>query len=138
MKHYNINKNSEPGLEQFSDDRGYITDIFYKLNINHGCIITNSPGAVRGNHYHKLTTQYTYVLEGSLDYYSKPADSDQSVEKHSAVAGDFIISEPMEIHAMKSGENGCTFIAFAAGTRGGEDYETDTHRVESIVPGDAK
>jgi hypothetical protein len=30
---------------------------------------------------------------------------------------------------------GCTFIAFAEGPRGGEDYESDTYRVDSIVIG---
>jgi hypothetical protein len=44
-----------------------------------------------------------------------------------------IISEPREIHAMKSGNTGCVFIAFAEGPRGGEDYETDTVRVHSII-----
>jgi oxalate decarboxylase/phosphoglucose isomerase-like protein (cupin superfamily) len=134
MKHYNIYNNSEPGLENFSDNRGTIADIFFKQSINHGCIITNSPGAVRGNHYHKLTTQYTYILSGSLDYYSKPVDSAESAKVVTAGVGDFVISEPMEIHAMKSGQGGCTFIAFASGTRGGEDYESDTTRVDSIIP----
>ena len=134
MKHYNIHNNSEPGLENFSDNRGTIADIFFKQSINHGCIITNSPGAVRGNHYHKLTTQYTYILSGSLDYYSKPVDSAESAKVVTAGVGDFVISEPMEIHAMKSGLDGCTFIAFASGTRGGEDYESDTTRVDSIIP----
>ena len=46
-----------------------------------------------------------------------------------------IISEPMEIHAMRTGEHGCTFLAFAEGPRGGEDYESDTYRVDSIVRG---
>jgi mannose-6-phosphate isomerase-like protein (cupin superfamily) len=134
MKYYNINKNTEPGLGSFSDDRGSITDIFFKKNMNHACIITNAPGAVRANHYHKHTTQYTYILEGVLHYYSKPVDSDESPTAIVATAGDMIISEPNEIHAMKAGTFGCTFIAFAEGPRGGEDYENDTYRVESIIP----
>jgi len=134
MKVYNIYKNKESGLSKFSDERGSITDIFFKRNINHGCIITNEPGAVRGNHYHNLTTQYTYIISGTLTYYSSFIDSDSSVvTKYDAVAGDMIISEPREIHAMKSGNTGCVFIAFAEGPRGGEDYETDTVRVHSII-----
>jgi hypothetical protein len=43
MKYYNINKNIEKGLGQFTDERGTITDLFYKANMNHGCIITNEP-----------------------------------------------------------------------------------------------
>ena len=134
MKVYNINNNQETGLGTFSDDRGSITDIFYKRNINHGCIITNEPGAVRANHYHKHTTQYTYILSGTLHYYSRPVDSEEVPNSVVGVAGDMIISEPNEIHAMRAGDDGCTFIAFAEGPRGGEDYESDTYRVDSIIP----
>lgn len=133
MKVYNIYENQEFGLGSFQDDRGRITDIFYQASMNHACIITNEPGAVRGNHYHKLTTQYTYILSGNLIYYSRGVDSTAPTNVYVAAPGDFIISEPNEIHAMKSGMEGCTFIAFAAGPRGGEDYENDTYRVENIV-----
>jgi oxalate decarboxylase/phosphoglucose isomerase-like protein (cupin superfamily) len=133
MKVYNINQNTEPKLGRFGDDRGDITDIFYGLDVNHGCIITNTPGAVRGNHYHQHTTQYTYVLSGSMTYYSQPVDQSRPVESHLCQPGDFVISPPMEIHAMQAGDQGCTFIAFAGGPRGGEDYESDTYRVASIV-----
>ena len=135
MKYYNINKNIEKGLGQHTDDRGTITDLFYARNMNHGCIITNAPLAVRGNHYHKLTTQYTLVLSGTLTYYSKPVDSDEPAQAFVAGHGDMIISEPNEIHAMRTGEHGCAFLAFAEGPRGGEDYESDTYRVDSIVRG---
>jgi oxalate decarboxylase/phosphoglucose isomerase-like protein (cupin superfamily) len=134
MKHYNIVENSESGLGSFKDDRGSITDIFYKKSINHGCVISNTPGAVRGNHYHNHTIQYTYILAGNLTYYSQPMDKSESVSAYDAVPGDFIISDPTEIHAMKAGANGCVFIAFAEGPRGGEDYEKDTVRVDSIIP----
>lgn len=134
MKSYNIyNNNSDTGLGSFEDHRGTIHDIFYKSNMNHGCVITNQPGAVRGNHYHKFTTQYTYVVSGQLTYYSKPSDSDSTAHVFVARPGDVVISEPFEIHAMKAGTEGCTFIAFAEGPRGGADYESDTYRVEDIT-----
>jgi len=134
MKHYNIYNNSQPKLGQFTDDRGSITDIFHLVDMNSGCLITNTPGAIRANHYHKLTTQYTYVLTGSIDYYSKPVDSEEPANVITAGPGEFIISEPNEIHAWRTGSEGCTLIAFAQGPRGGEDYESDTIRVESIIP----
>jgi hypothetical protein len=68
-----------------------------------------------------------------MTYYSQPVDQSQSVESHMCVPGDFVISPPNEIHAMKASDRGCTFIAFAGGPRGGEDYESDTYRVASIV-----
>jgi len=136
MKHYNIYNNTEPKLGQFTDDRGSITDIFHLVDMNSGCLITNTPGAIRANHYHKLTTQYTYILTGSIDYYSKPVGSEEPANVITAGAGEFIISEPNEIHAWRTGPEGCTLIAFAQGPRGGEDYESDTIRVESIIPND--
>lgn len=132
MKVYNIYNNKEQNLGEFSDSRGSITDIFYGKSMNHGCIITNNSDAVRGNHYHNYTTQYTYILSGSLRYYSSDLTRSE-IHKYDAIPGDFIISDPQEIHAMKSGPNGCVFIAFAEGPRGGEDYEKDTIRVDSIV-----
>ena len=138
MKIYNIYNNTEPGLGQHTDDRGAITDIFHLVDMNSACMITNTPGAVRANHYHKQTTQFTFILSGTLDYYSKPVDSEEPANVVTAGTGDMIISEPNEIHAWRTGSNGCTLIAFARGPRGGEDYESDTFRVESIIPGDAK
>lgn len=134
MKHYNIYSNSQEGQGSFTDQRGTITDIFYARQINHGCVITNEPGAVRGNHYHEFTTQYALILEGSLTYFSRPINSTQPAEVFEAGPGDMVISPPNEIHAMRAGAQGCTFLAFAEGTRGGQDYEADTHRVDSIIP----
>jgi quercetin dioxygenase-like cupin family protein len=73
------------------------------------------------------------VLSGSLNYYSKPVDSDTAAELFVAGPGDMLISEPNEIHGMQAGADGCTFVAYAAGPRGGADYESDTYRVDSIV-----
>ena len=134
MKSYNIySSQTKDGLGSFQDERGTIHDIFYMANMNHACVITNQPGAVRGNHYHKLTTQYTYILSGTLVYYSKALGDEEPAHSFTAVAGDMIISDPYEIHAMRTGADGCTFIAFAEGPRGGEDYETDTYRVDDIT-----
>jgi hypothetical protein len=47
--------------------------------------------------------------------------------------GDLFTSEPGEIHAFKIGSKGCVFITFSEGIRGGEDYESDTIRVKSII-----
>ena len=136
MKFYNIYHHfygdKQENLGHFSDERGVITDMFYNKAMNHGCIIQNQANAVRGNHYHNHTTQYTFVLSGTLRYYSSDLER-KDIKVHNAIAGDFIISEPKEIHAMRAGRDGCVFIAFAEGPRGGEDYEKDTIRVESII-----
>ena len=56
----------------FKDKRGTISDIFYKKNIQHVAIIKSKPNARRGDHYHKKTTQWMYITQGSLEYWYKP------------------------------------------------------------------
>ena len=57
----------------FSDERGTIADVFYKANIEHVAIIkTNNNGRIiRGNHFHKKTTQHILMTKGSLKYWYK-------------------------------------------------------------------
>ena len=45
-----------------SDNRGYIKDLVENENINAVTIITLTKGAIRGNHYHKETFQWNYII----------------------------------------------------------------------------
>ena len=63
----------------FKDYRGIIKDLFYKEKINHVAhIITKRIGVIRGNHYHKKTTQFMYMISGSLNYWYKKLDSKEA------------------------------------------------------------
>ena len=53
-----------------------------------------------------------------------------------ANVGDMVSTPPNEIHALVIGDDGNEFIVFSQGLRGGSDYESDTFRVDSIVPED--
>ena len=53
----------------FTDDRGTIADIFYSEEINHVGVIASYKGAIRGNHFHKQTTQHTYLVSGAMWYF---------------------------------------------------------------------
>jgi hypothetical protein len=44
-----------------ADRRGTITDVLDGIPVECVTLVTSNKGAVRGNHYHKKTTQYTYV-----------------------------------------------------------------------------
>ena len=114
----------------FSDDRGTITDIFTDSPKSHGTIITSKTGAVRGNHLHKLSTQYTYIIAGSYTGYSQTPG--QPVAKYHLVAGDFITHLPSEAHVFVAEEDS-SFLALVDGVRGGENYETDTYRLDVPV-----
>jgi quercetin dioxygenase-like cupin family protein len=133
MKNKNIWSLPEAPLELHEDSRGKIVDIFYKKNINHVAVVQSVKGSVRGNHYHKMTTQHMLITKGSLEYWHKPLGSDQDAECVLLEEGDFVSTPPNEIHALNIVEDN-EFVVFTEGIRGGKDYESDTFRLnENII-----
>ncbi len=111
------------------DDRGNISDIFYKHPIDHVAIINSKKGVFRGDHYHKFTIQHMLMTKGSLRYYYRQVDEDNSKVKSAVVQeGEMVSTPPNEVHALEILENN-QFIVFSEGKRGGQDYESDTYRV---------
>ena len=120
-------------LEFHEDDRGTIVDLFYDENINHVAMVKSEAGALRGNHYHKQSTQHMLMTKGSLEYWYKPLDSDESAKMVVATVGDVVSTPPNEVHALRIGPEGNEFIVFSEGVRGGMNYEDDTFRVDNII-----
>ena len=129
----NIRKKVKKPLQLLKDKRGSIIDIFYKKKINHVAIIDSKPNTLRGNHYHKKTTQHMLITKGSLEYWYKPLKKQTKVKKKILKVGDLVSTPPYEIHALKISKQGNQFIVFSEGIRGGKDYEVDTFRVPSII-----
>jgi quercetin dioxygenase-like cupin family protein len=113
----------------FEDARGTIRDIFAHSPKDTCTIIVSKKGAVRGNHYHRESTQYTYVVSGQLTMLSQKV-GETAIEKHVLQPGDLMTHGPNEAHALIADED-TVFLAFADGLRGGEDYEKDTIRLET-------
>jgi len=134
MKIRNVWKNTADLLEIHKDDRGTIADIFYNQNIEHVTVIDSKPNVLRGNHYHKQSTQHMLMTKGSLEYWYKPTGSDEPAQMVVAEVGDLVSTPPYETHALIIGPDGNQFIVFSEGLRGGTDYELDTYRVDSIIP----
>ena len=133
MKIRNIWKDVEEPLELHTDDRGSIVDLFYNEDINHVATVTSEPNAIRGNHYHKETTQHMLMTKGSLEYWYKPVGSNEKAQMIVAREGDLVSTGPNEIHALRIGPEGNEFVVFSQGIRGGKDYESDTFRVDNII-----
>ena len=133
MKIRNIWKDVEEPLELHTDDRGSIVDLFYNEDINHVATVTSEPNAIRGNHYHKETTQHMLMTKGSLEYWYKPVGSNEKAQMIVAREGDLVSTSPNEIHALRIGPEGNEFVVFSQGIRGGKDYESDTFRVDNII-----
>jgi dTDP-4-dehydrorhamnose 3,5-epimerase-like enzyme len=118
----------------FQDDRGSISDVFYKDVIEHVAIIdtTATTRVVRGNHYHKLTTQHILVTRGTLKYWYQPLDKSEPVRCIEVPERHLVSTPPLEVHALEILEPN-QFIVFSVGLRGGKDYEADTYRVTPIL-----
>ena len=111
----------------FCDERGEITDIVSKESIEHATIIHSRRGVIRGNHYHKETQQYLYMMSGKMRAVSQmPGKEERTVM---LCTGDLIIHEPEERHAFQMIED-TTWLVLTKGLRGGKDYESDTFRLE--------
>jgi oxalate decarboxylase/phosphoglucose isomerase-like protein (cupin superfamily) len=108
------------------DSRGEITDLLVKENVEYVTLITSRKGTTRGNHFHKATTQWVYVLEGRLKVLTQLPEA--AVVSAVLEKGDLIVNTPMEGHAMVALEDS-SFLVFTKGPRGGEDYESDTYRL---------
>jgi quercetin dioxygenase-like cupin family protein len=110
----------------FKDERGEITDILAKEPIEYVTLITQARGTTRGNHYHKETIQWNYVLSGRLKLLTQlPGDSVISTVLE---VGDLAVTGQDERHAIEALEDS-VFLVLTRGIRGGADYEKDTFRL---------
>jgi Uncharacterized conserved protein, contains double-stranded beta-helix domain len=113
----------------FEDARGAITDILQHIPVDSVTIITCVKGAIRANHYHKESVQYSYVLSGQILVYTQMNDG--PVESRTLVKGDMVESPPFERHALHAIEDSVLLI-ITRGPRGGKNYEDDTFRVSPL------
>ncbi len=113
----------------FEDARGTITDIFVKEPKDHCTIISTKKDGIRGNHYHKLSTQTDFIVSGKMKVFTQIVGQAEITEN---IVGpyDLITHDPSEAHAFLALEDS-VFITFVVGPRGGEDYEKDTYRLET-------
>lgn len=119
-----------------SDERGTIADILYKTEINHSAVIeTVRGGVIRGNHYHKQSTQHIFMTRGSLRYWYQPHDGSEPVRSILVEEYDLVSTPPYEVHALEM-IGPSQFVVFSQGLRGGENYEDDTFRDTVILTND--
>jgi oxalate decarboxylase/phosphoglucose isomerase-like protein (cupin superfamily) len=120
----------------FQDARGSIADVLEDETIEHVTLITTAKGAVRGNHYHRETHQWLYIVSGSLSYAVREGEG--AVRTGRVGPGDVLGTGPMEAHALEAIED-TTMVVMTRGPRGGREYESDTFRlakplIEGVAP----
>ena len=110
-------------LGKFEDKRGIIQDLLVGKK-GAATYITFAKGAVRGNHYHKKTVQYDFILSGRL--LCKGYRKTKWVE-----AGEMVVHQPMTPHAYKA-EVKSEIISLVYGPRKGENYSKDTYAYQLL------
>ena len=105
------------------DSRGVIIDLLEKKTINAITYITIKKNKVRGNHIHKKTTQWIFILDGKIKLFTKKKN--QKIKTITLKKNDLLETPPNEAHAFKAIRNSI-FLVFTKGPRSGRDYEKDT------------
>ena len=117
------------------DERGIILDIFKSSPKDHCALITFKKNSQRANHFHKNSTQYTFIISGKLllrtALVNENGDFISNIEENKIDKHTLITHSPYEAHSFLALKDS-TILAFACGIRGGEDYEKDVFRIKSM------
>jgi len=108
------------------DKRGLIIDLLENKKINSITFITQKKNKVRGNHFHKKTIQWNYLIKGKIQLFTKKKNN--SLKKMILKKGDLVETSENEQHAIKALQNS-EFLVFTQGPRSGKNYEQDTFRL---------
>ena len=114
----------------YKDYRGEIFDLLENEKINAITLITIRKGAVRGNHIHKKTWQWNYIVSGKMRLVTKMAG--KKIKKILLKPGDLALTVPGESHAL-IGVKYCKCLVFTKGPRAGKKYESDTSRLKKLL-----
>lgn len=109
---------------KFEDERGVIEDLIGPVDAV--TRIFTKKGAVRGNHVHFETTQWTYIVYGVMKIVTRDKDGHQLTR--ACKRGEIACEEPGVAHAWEALEDTLVLV-FTRGPRSGEDYESDTFRM---------
>jgi oxalate decarboxylase/phosphoglucose isomerase-like protein (cupin superfamily) len=111
----------------FKDARGIIADVMAGTMVDAITLITSKKGASRGNHYHKRTRQWVYVLSGKLRCLARTPGG--KTLRRVVGPGALIENPPREQHTFVALKDSA-FLSISAGPRRGKDYEKDTFRLD--------
>lgn len=115
----------------YQDKRGQIIDV-WKEPVHHVGIVTFTKGATRGKHYHKLSSQYNYVLKGKIKLITKNMKTKRSRLQTTIISkGDMVLIPSNYYHELIA-LTPSTLLFATTGSRkhGSKDYEKDNYRVE--------
>ena len=65
--------------DNFRDKRGRIVDIFTSQPKDHCTLVTFNKKAIRGNHFHKKSIQYDFIISGKLKMITAKVDKNGKI-----------------------------------------------------------
>lgn len=89
-----------------ADDRGSLTQLAHN-SIGQVNVLISRKDTIRGNHYHKISTESFYVVSGSVEVIGF---NDSETEKRIFKRGDFFQIKPYVVHSMIFPED-CILVA---------------------------
>lgn len=112
----------------YKDKRGIITDLLNE-KVNHIGLITTKKGCVRANHYHKFSTQYSYILSGKFEVFIAKYNKPLEIKKYILKQGELITIPPLNIHKFRAVKDSI-MIDIVSESRAGKKYEDDVVRIK--------
>lgn len=115
----------------FTDKRGHIFDIWTEA-VHHIGIVTFAKGAVRGRHYHKLSSQNNYLIKGKLKLVVKNLKIKNCPSQTIIInEGEMVTVPPNWYHAFTAmTPSHLLFSTSGSRKHGSNDYEKDNYRIE--------
>lgn len=110
----------------FRDHRGEIFDIVEDV-VGHVGMVTFNKGVTRGNHYHKRSTQYSYVLDGKIKLTVSDPDGKRPRE-FILSPGAFTQIPPRTVHTYTA-LTPARMLDVTTVTRIKDGYEKDTYKI---------
>ena len=112
--------------DRFEDARGVIQDLLV-TPLDGVTEIRTRRDAIRGNHFHRETTQWTYVASGRMLIVTESPGQPRQEREYGP--GEMACEEPGVAHAWRALED-TVCLVFSRGPRTGPAYESDTYRLQ--------
>lgn len=116
--------NLEP-LDIKSDWRGTLVNAFDLPTDGTIFYVNATPGATRGNHYHKRKTEHFLVIAGSASMQVKDRDTGNLMKIETSGQRPMLISiHANHTHNITAGDDGCIFLVWCDEKYNEEDSDT--------------
>lgn len=116
-------------LPSFTDERGTIQNLVVGANIDSVSVITSVKGAIRANHWHRISGHACIMTKGSVDYFERPVGSQDKPTKVSIGIGQVFWTGPNVEHAMLFTGEENEMWCFRTGASSQAEYENELVRL---------